>query len=61
MSTWVLQEYYLHALSGARPHADEGDPDVEAQGERGSIWKAPLLSHASLPSTATLRSVPAAM
>ena len=61
LSTVVLQEYYLHALSGAKPHAEEGSSDAGAQRERASIWKSPLLSHASLPSATALRTVPAAM
>ena len=59
--TVMLQEYYLHALSGVKPHTEEGSSDVEAQRERLSIWRSPLLSHASLPSTTTLHSVPVAM
>ena len=58
---WRLQEYYLHALSGVRPHSEEGTADVEAQHERPSLWKTQLLSHASLPSANKLRSVPSAM
>lgn len=59
----MCQEYYLHALSGARPHDDGEQADVEAS-QHGSKSVNRLLTAASLPSKAsieTLLSVPAAM
>lgn len=55
-----VQEYYLHALSGARPHDEDAEADMEVG--RNSVNR--LLTAASLPSKAsmeTLLSVPAAM
>jgi hypothetical protein len=59
----LTKEYYLHALSGARPHDEDQDADVEAdQPARKSINR--LLTAASLPSKASMEnllSMPAAM
>ena len=43
-----MQEYYLHALSGPRPHADGDGPDLEARRQTEDGRQGGLLRGTSL-------------
>ena len=47
MKLYATQEYYLHALSGPRPQAEEQEPDVEAR-RKGDRYSG-LLNDYSMP------------
>jgi hypothetical protein len=58
-----LQEYYLHALSGPRPHAEDDSPDLEARRQTEDGRQKGLLRGASMSLTnlESLRQMPATM